>query len=80
MKRDLPLLVLEAEMPSGTSPRPRVSEFNEFLSPLGYRGLAFDFDGELKVAPMGGIVAGHANVAFVPELRAEFQSLRSAIG
>ncbi len=75
LERDKPFLVLEAEMPSGSAPRPRVREFNEFLSPLGYRGISFEFDGALKVAPLEGLVAGHANVAFVPETRSEFQFL-----
>jgi FkbM family methyltransferase len=60
---DKPFLVLEAEMPDGR--RARVREFSELLSPMGYRGISFDYDGNLKLAPLGSFVEGHANVAFI---------------
>ncbi len=66
LKSDQPLLVLEAEMPSESAIRPRAKEFDEFLSPLGYRGVSFKFDGDLRLAPLGSLHEGHANVAFVP--------------
>lgn len=66
LKSDQPMLVLEAEMPSESATRPRVKEFDHFLSPFGYRGVSFDFDGELRLAPLGSLHEGHANVAFVP--------------
>jgi FkbM family methyltransferase len=62
---DRPFLVLEAEMPDDNPARPRVREFIEFLSPLGYRPLSFEYDGALKVGPFGSFPVGHANVAFV---------------
>lgn len=74
LERDQPFLVLEAEMPSSSGLRPRITEFQEFLLPLGYRGWFFEFDGELKLAPLGQLEVGHANVAFVPESRHELLS------
>ena len=71
LREDKPLLVLEAEMPSGSGFRPRVKEFSEFLSPLGYQCLSFDYDGKLKLAPLGSLTEGHANVAFVHNSRAQ---------
>ena len=44
---DQPLLVLEAEMPAPD--RPRVREFTEFLAPLGYRPLMFEYNGALRM-------------------------------
>jgi FkbM family methyltransferase len=78
LERDRPCIVLEAEMPSGSAPRSRVREFSEFLQPLGYRGISFDFDGELRLAPLGGLAEGHANVAFVPAEHPDFQLLERA--
>jgi FkbM family methyltransferase len=75
LERDRPLLVLEAEMPAGEKPRPRVRQFDEFLSPLGYRGVSFDFDGQLRLAPLERLEVGHANVAFVPVAKPEFSQL-----
>jgi FkbM family methyltransferase len=62
---DKPFLVLEAEMPNHSALRPRVSEFAELLGPLGYQGLSFDYDGRLRLAPLGTLVEGHANVVFI---------------
>ena len=65
LRDDKPFLVLEAEMPNVSGLRPRVQEFARFLEPLGYQGLSFDYDGELKVVPLGSLVENHANVAFI---------------
>lgn len=65
LTKDKPFLVLEAEMPQMKTARPRVKEFTEFLSPMGYQGLSFDYDGELKLGPLGSLDEGHANVAFI---------------
>ena len=78
LKRDQPLLVLEAEMPSADGFRPRVKEFADFLSPLGYEGFFFDFDGRLKVGRIGEFEVGHANVGFAPISRPEFRFLLNA--
>jgi FkbM family methyltransferase len=75
LRRDQPLLVLEAEMPSGSGPRPRVDEFAEFLAPLGYAGFFFEFDGRLQVGRLGALEVGHANVGFAPISRPEFHCL-----
>ena len=72
LRSDRPVVVLEGEMPSGPESRPRVCAFEEFLSPLGYRRMAFEFDGELRLARPGAFVEGHPNVAFVPEDRRDF--------
>ena len=78
LKRDQPLLVLEAEMPSADGRRPRVKEFADFLSPLGYEGFFFEFDGRLKVGRIGELEVGHANVGFAPVSRPEFHFLLKA--
>ena len=65
LDEDKPFLVLEAEMPTGSKFRSRVREFVELLGPMEYQGLSFDYDGELKLAPLGSFVEGHANVAFI---------------
>lgn len=71
LDEDKPFLVLEAEMPSRSKFRSRVREFVELLGPMGYQGLSFDYDGELKLAPLGSIVEGHANVAFIHNSKAQ---------
>jgi FkbM family methyltransferase len=70
LSEDKPLLVLEAGMPDQAEFGPRVKEFEEFLGPMGYRGLSFDYDAKLKLAPLGSLVAGHANVAFIHHSKA----------
>jgi FkbM family methyltransferase len=75
LKRDQPLLVLEAEMPSVDGIRPRVKEFADFLAPLGYEGFFFEFDGALRVGHIGELEVGHANVGFAPVSRTEFSFL-----
>ena len=65
LSKDKPLLLLEAGMPEDAEFGPRVKEFEELLGPMGYRGLSFDYDARLKLAPLGSLVAGHANVAFI---------------
>jgi FkbM family methyltransferase len=77
LKEDRPFLVLEVEMPDESHARPRVRELAEFLAPIGYEGLSFEFDGDLKLGPIGHIAVGHANVAFVHSSRPEFHSLLS---
>jgi FkbM family methyltransferase len=69
---DKPFLVLEAEMPGNSELRPRVREFSELLSPMGYQGLSFDYDGRLKLAPLGSFVECHANVAFIHRSKTKF--------
>jgi FkbM family methyltransferase len=71
LREDRPFLVLEGEMPNESGLRPRVQEFADFLAPLGYRGISFEFDGVLRTAPLGGLPVGHANVAFCHEDRVE---------
>jgi hypothetical protein len=71
LREDKPLLVLEAEMPSSSKLRPRVREFTEFLDPMGYRGFSFDYDGRLRVAQLGSLIEGHANVAFIHRSKAQ---------
>lgn len=71
LREDKPLLVLEAEMPNGSKWRPRVREFSKFLDPLGYQGFSFDYDGTLRVARLGSMVEGHANVGFIHRSKAE---------
>jgi FkbM family methyltransferase len=71
LHEDKPLLVLEAELPSQSNSRPRAREFSEFLAPLGYQGLSFDYDGKLKLAPLGSLTEGHANIAFVHNSKAQ---------
>ena len=71
LHEDKPLLVLEAEMPSGNKFRPRVREFSEFLDPFGYQGFSFDYDGSLRVARLGSVVEGHANVGFIHRSKAQ---------
>jgi FkbM family methyltransferase len=70
LKEDKPLLLLEAGMPDHAEFGPRVKEFEELLGPMGYRGLSFDYDAKLKVAPIGSILAGHANVTFIHHSKA----------
>jgi len=70
LSEDRPFLVLEAEMPNYHKFRPRVREFVELLGPLGYQGLSFDYDGRLKLAPLGSLNEGHANVAFIHNSKA----------
>jgi len=70
LSEDKPFLVLEAEMPNHSEFRPRVREFTELLCPMGYQGLSFDYDGKLKLAPIGSLVEGHANVAFIHNSKA----------
>ena len=72
LREDKPFLVLEAEMPNHSELRPRVREFAELLGPIGYQGLSFDYDGRLKLAPLGTLVEGHANVAFIHNSKAHF--------
>lgn len=73
---DRPLLVLEAEMPVKRQPRPRIRQFLEFLEPLGYQPLAFEYSGEfLQFGPLDRIEMHHANVAFVHPSRVEFSFL-----
>jgi hypothetical protein len=69
LTKDKPFLVLEAEMPDTQTARPRVKEFTEFLGPIGYQGLSFDYDGALQLGPLGSLKEGHANVAFVHSSR-----------
>lgn len=78
LARDQPLLVLEAEMPSSSGIRPRIEEFSDYLSPLGYAGFMFDFDGRFKIGRIGNLDVGHANVGFVPLSRPEFRFLLPA--
>jgi FkbM family methyltransferase len=78
LRRDQPVLVLEAEMPSAGGERPRVNEFAEFLAPLGYLGFIFEFDGALRIGRLGDFEPGHANVGFVSPARPEFRFLRRA--
>jgi len=75
LREDRPLLVLEAEMPVSGQPRPRIQEFSEFLAPFGYRPVAFDFDGTLRIGRLDELDMGHANVAFVHPSRKEFAAL-----
>ena len=75
LERDRPLIVLEAGMPEDAATAPRTAAFAAFLAPLGYHGLSFEFDGRLALAPLGGLHAGHANVAFVPQGRSGFERL-----
>jgi FkbM family methyltransferase len=70
LSEDKPLLVLEAGMPNHAEFRLRVKEFEELLGPMGYRGLSFDYDAKPKLAPLGSLVAGHANVAFMHHSKA----------
>jgi FkbM family methyltransferase len=70
LREDKPFLVLEAEMPNDSELRPRVREFAALLDPMGYQGLSFDYDGGLKLAPVGSFVEGHANVAFIHNSKA----------
>lgn len=65
LRRDAPLLVLEADIPAaGGRPSERAAGYAEFLGPLGYTGYSFDYDGRFRVAPLGALCVGHANVAF----------------
>jgi FkbM family methyltransferase len=65
LRRDTPILVLEADMPDerrGVSPRARL--FEAFLAEFGYEAFDFDYDGGFRVAELGGLDVHHANVAF----------------
>jgi FkbM family methyltransferase len=66
LREDMPLIILEAEMPECDQARPRIAEFEALLAPLGYKAFLFDFDGEFFVGEKGGFVPGHANVGFAP--------------
>jgi hypothetical protein len=70
LSEDKPLLLLEAEMPDHAEFLPRVKAFEELIGPMGYRGFSFDYDGKLKLVPLGSLVAGHANVAFIHHSKA----------
>jgi FkbM family methyltransferase len=70
LSEDKPFLVVEAEMPNHAEFLRRVKEFEELLGPIGYQGLSFDYDAGLKLAPLGSLVAGHANVAFIHHSKA----------
>jgi FkbM family methyltransferase len=70
LSADKPLLLLEAEMPDHAEFLPRLKAFEGLLGPMGYRGLSFDYDAKLKLAPLGSLVAGHANVAFIHHSKA----------
>jgi FkbM family methyltransferase len=75
LRREQPLVVLEAEMPQAAGgARPRVDEFVEFLNPLGYTGFFFEYDGQLKIGRLGEFEVGHANVGFAPRSRSEFRA------
>jgi hypothetical protein len=37
---------------------------------LGYQGLSFDYGGRLKLAQLGSLKEGHANVAFIHNSKA----------
>jgi FkbM family methyltransferase len=78
LRRDQPLLVLEADMPQKASRRARIDEFSEFLSPLGYTSFIFEYDGRLKTGSLDAFDIGHANIGFAPASRSEFQFLRTA--
>jgi FkbM family methyltransferase len=79
--RDRPILVLEADMrdqDNAVTSRSRV--LAEFLAGFGYQPFDFEFDGRLQLGPIGSLVPGHANVAFVPaEEVVEFQGLADAV-
>lgn len=65
LRRDAPLLVLEADMPGPNGePSERAHRFARLLAPLGYAAFSFDYDGTFKAGPLGSIPVGHANVAF----------------
>jgi FkbM family methyltransferase len=80
LREDKPFLVLEAEMPPESGPRPRVDEFERYLRPFGYEGVYFDYDGNLKMAALGKMKVHHANVAFVPKQKlGEFSLTNPAV-
>ena len=80
LAKDAPLLVLEADFPeSGGEPSPRAQRLAQFLRPLGYTGYSFDYDGQFRVAHLGGLPVGHANIAFACGTdRALLESLRGS--
>jgi len=75
LERDRPLIVLEAGMLGDAKTGSRTAALTALLTPLGYRGMSFEFDGALALAPLGKLHAGHANIAFVPPGRSEFERL-----
>jgi FkbM family methyltransferase len=77
LRRDRPLIVLEAEMPAANGPRPRVREFARWLEPMGYIPVGFEFSDTLLIGAVDEVAMGHANVAFVHPSRAEFRDLHA---
>lgn len=70
ISEDKPFLVREDEMSGNSELRPRVREFYELLGPMEHQGLSIEYDGRLKLAPLGSFVEGHANVAFIHNSKA----------
>jgi FkbM family methyltransferase len=67
LSTDAPLLVLEAGMPTDAGQHPkRADELSDHLKGYGYEAFDFDFDGRLRVGPLGHLPVHHANVGFVP--------------
>ena len=72
LEKDAPLIVLEADMPSEAGESsPRAFELARHLEPLGYAAYDFDYDGALRLAPLGRGRVHHANILFVPTRRTD---------
>jgi len=68
LSEDLPILVLEADMPLANGlASPRAMELANYLKDYGYSPFSFDFDGDFKLGRLNSFPTYHANIAFFPD-------------
>jgi FkbM family methyltransferase len=66
LRADRPIVVLEADMIGDDPARKRAHEQAALMRDIGYEAFDFDFDGAFRIAPLGTLKPGHANVAYMP--------------
>lgn len=72
LSEDLPILVLEADMPSENGQvSARAHELARYLEKYGYQAFNFAFDEVFRFAPLGSFPVFHANIAFLSPSRPE---------
>lgn len=69
LKKQKPILVLEADMPEAGKISQRGMEFASYLADYDYYPYIFDFDGDLKIGPLNSFPVHHANILFVPSAK-----------
>lgn len=62
---DRPALVLETGMPTSGETSRATEDLMTILAPLGYQPFGFEFDGRLRIGPIGSFPVGHANTLFL---------------